>query len=131
MTEPIPKNTINVVMTQLTPEVLNPNCRAIAGVDTLKTVSLRTPKKTRKTIQGRALFASSDFFGGAISDAAAFMNVPYSTLRTSLTSFRIAAFGCAPTAIRGMSFIGMKSRLGMLWMPNAAATSPCSSTFTL
>jgi len=85
--------------------------------------------KTIKTIQGRALFASSGFC--AISDAAVFMHAPYSTLRTSLTSFMIAALGCAPTAMCGTSFIGMKSRLGMLWMPNAAATSLCSSTLTL
>ena len=131
MTEPIPKKTMKVVITQLTPEGLRAYCRAIAGMETLKTVSLSTPKKTRKTIHGRAFRASIGSRRGTSSGAALSMIAPYSTLRTSFTNFMMAALGWAPTASRGISFIGMKRRLGMLWMPNAAATSVCSSTLTL
>ena len=55
----------------------------------------------------------------------------YSTFSTSLTSLRIPAFGSAPTASLGLSSMGMKSRLGMLWIPNTEATSVSSSTLTL
>ena len=47
MTEPMAKKTMNDVITQLTPDGVSENCREMAGVDTLKTVSLRTAKNTR------------------------------------------------------------------------------------
>ena len=47
MTEPMAKKTMNEVITQLTPEGVRENCREIAGVETLNTVSLRTAKNTR------------------------------------------------------------------------------------
>ena len=47
MTDPIAKNTMNEVMTQLTPDGVSPNAREIAGVETLNTVSFSTAKKTR------------------------------------------------------------------------------------
>jgi len=47
MTEPMAKNTMKAVITQLTPDGLSPNAWEIAGVETLKTVSFRTAKKTR------------------------------------------------------------------------------------
>ncbi len=47
MTEPMAKKTMKEVITQLTPDGVRENCREIAGVETLKTVSFRTAKKTR------------------------------------------------------------------------------------
>jgi hypothetical protein len=43
----MPKNTMKIVITQLTVAALRPNSNAIIGVDTLKTVSLSTAKKIR------------------------------------------------------------------------------------
>ena len=47
MTDPIAKKTINAVITQLTPDGVSEKAFEIVGVETLKTVSLRTAKKTR------------------------------------------------------------------------------------
>lgn len=52
-------------------------------------------------------------------------------LRTSPMAFLKVSFGRAPIAIWGIPSIGMKSKLGMLCMPNIADNSLSSSVFTL
>jgi hypothetical protein len=47
----MPKNTMKMVITQLTVAALRPNCSAITGVDTLKTVSFSTAKKIKYASQ--------------------------------------------------------------------------------
>ena len=42
----MPKNTMKMVITQLTLAALSENCLAISGVETLNTVSLRMAKKS-------------------------------------------------------------------------------------
>ena len=53
------------------------------------------------------------------------------TLSTSLMISWNTLFGSAPAAICGLSPTGMKRMLGMLWIPNAPATSRSLSVLIL
>src|SRR5690606_16810750 len=51
VSEPMPKKTMKMVITQLTVAALRPNSAAIVGVETLNTVSFSTAKKIRNESQ--------------------------------------------------------------------------------
>jgi hypothetical protein len=58
---------MKIVIIQLTPEGVRENCLAIIGVETLKTVSFRTAKNMRYTIQGTSLLRSLVFSSCTVS----------------------------------------------------------------
>ena len=90
---------MNVVITQLTPVGVSPNWCAIAGVETLKTVSFRTPKKTRKMIHGTVPRTSRVWTATASGAAWSVRRLWWAILLVALTApgAALAQAQCAPT----------------------------------